>query len=320
MPVAASETRVTPDTFIRAESDQYFNRISQQAGGVNQLFHFRRVTPLDQQTVVRMNRDTLYSMGIVDTAEGATVTMPPIPAGRYASIYLVDNDHYVPFVIYDHGTHELPRDTRYLGIGVRIQIFDPHDPDEIALVNKLQDGFTISAGSAEAFEPPTWDQDSLNELRAEYEKEFQTYDRWPADWQGPRDNVNEATRHLAAAGAWGLFPVQDATYIGYSGHHDPAVCHSATYETPENDAFWSITVYGADGYMKSDNNIVNSSNAVKNADGTATVHFGSTDVCGDVPNRLDVSDGWNFLMRVYRPGPTVLDGTYKLPQAEPTSR
>jgi hypothetical protein len=54
-----------------------------------------------------------------------------------------------------------------------------------------------------------------------------------------------------------------------------------------------------------------------NADGTFTVHFGSKEACGDVPSRLDVSEGWNFLMRVYRPGPSVLDGSYKLPDAVP---
>ena len=69
--------------------------------------------------------------------------------------------------------------------------------------------------------------------------------------------------------------------------------------------------------MKSENNIVNSSNATMNADGTFTVHFGSADVCGEVPNRLDVEEGWNFLMRVYRPGPSVLDGTYELPRVVP---
>jgi hypothetical protein len=45
------------------------------------------------------------------------------------------------------------------------------------------------------------------------------------------------------------------------------------------------------------------------------VYFGSKEACGDVPNRLDVSEGWNFLMRVYRPGPSVLNGSYKLPDA-----
>jgi len=34
-----------------------------------------------------------------------------------------------------------------------------------------------------------------------------------------------------------------------------------------------------------------------------------------MPSRLDVTEGWNFLMRVYRPGPSVLDGSYQLPNA-----
>ena len=136
---------------------------------------------------------------------------------------------------------------------------------------------------------------------------------------GPRGRVDEATRHIAAAAAWGLFPEQDATYLNYSGGHDPAICHKATFQVPENEAFWSITVYGDDGYMTSDNNIVNSSSVRLNTDGTFTVHFGSTGACGDVPNRLDVSEGWNFLMRIYRPGPSVLDGRYPLPKVVPTT-
>jgi len=36
-------------------------------------------------------------------------------------------------------------------------------------------------------------------------------------------------------------------------------------------------------------------------DGTFTVHFGSKEVCGDVPNRLEATEGWNFLMRLYAP-------------------
>jgi hypothetical protein len=69
--------------------------------------------------------------------------------------------------------------------------------------------------------------------------------------------------------------------------------------------------------MKSENNIVNSSNVKLNADGTFTVYFGSRELCGDISNRLDVTERWNFLMRVYRPGASVLDGSYKLPKAEP---
>jgi hypothetical protein len=305
---------VTPETYIRAETDRQFAEIVKMAGGINRFYHFRSPTPLDKQNVVRMNRDTLYSMGVVDTSKGATITVPELPEGRYASVYLVDNDHYVPFVIYTAGTHELPKDTQYLGIGIRIQVFNPKDPDEIALVNKLQDQFVITANSADPLPDFRWDIQSLKTWTAQYEKDSAQYSSWKG-MQGPRGKVDEKTRHIAAAAAWGLFPEWDATYLNYSGGHDPQVCHRATYNVPENNAFWSITVYGNDGFMKSENNIVNSSNVKLNADGTFTVYFGAENLCGVVPNRLDVTEGWNFLMRVYRPGASVLDGSYEMPKA-----
>lgn len=307
---------VTPETYIRAETDRQFGEIVKMAGGVNRFYHFRSPTPLDKQNVVRMNRDTLYSMGVVDTSKGATITVPELPKGRYASVYLVDNDHYCPFVIYTAGTHELPKDTKYLALGIRIQVFNPKDPDEINLINELQDQFVIKANSADPLPEFKWDLQSLKTWTALYEKDSAQFDSWKG-MQGPRGKVDEKTRHIAAAAAWGLFPEWDATYLNYSGGHDPMVCYKATYKVPENNAFWSITVYGNDGFMKSENNIVNSSNVKLNADGTFTVYFGSKEACGDVPNRLDVTEGWNFLMRVYRPGASVLDETYEMPKVEP---
>ena len=307
---------VTPETYIRAESDRQFGVVARMAGGVNRFFHFRHPTPLDKQNVVRMNRDTLYSMAVVDTSQGATITVPELPNGRYASVHLIDNDHYCPGVIYSSGTHELTTDTKYLGVGVRIQIFNPTDADEVALVNQLQDQFIIKANSAEPLPQFKCDLQSLKALTDQYEKESTQYSSWKG-MMGPRGQVDEKTRHIAAAAAWGLFPEWDATYLNYSGGHDYRVCHKASYQVPENEAFWSITVYGNDGFMKSDKNIVNSSNVKLNADGTFTVYFGSVETCGDRPNRLDTTEGWNFLMRIYRPGKSVLNGDYRLPAVKP---
>lgn len=81
------ETReVTQQTYCRAETDRTFYNASQLTGGVNNLFSFRNVTPLDRQTVVRMNKDTLYTVALVDTSKGATITVPEMPAGRYFSV------------------------------------------------------------------------------------------------------------------------------------------------------------------------------------------------------------------------------------------
>jgi hypothetical protein len=310
---------VTPETYIRAETDRQFLEVSQLAGGVNTFHHFRRPTPLDSQNIVRMNRDTLYSFAVVDTSSGATITVPDLPADRYASVYLVDNDHYCPGVIYTAGTHELPRDTKYLGIGVRIQVFNPNDADEIALVNALQDQFMISAASADPIPPLGWDASSLKRMTEQYEEDAKAYSSYKG-MMGPRGEVDEATRHIACAAGWGLFPERDATYLNYSGQHDVGVCYQATYKVPDNQAFWSITVYGKDGFIKDENCIINSSNVVLNPDGTFTVYFGSRQLCGDLPNRVDVTEGWNFLMRIYRPGESVLSGDYELPVPKPVDQ
>jgi hypothetical protein len=49
---------VTVELFVRAESNRLLVGLM-TAGGINQVHHHRVTTPLDQQTVIRMNRDTL---------------------------------------------------------------------------------------------------------------------------------------------------------------------------------------------------------------------------------------------------------------------
>ena len=84
------------------------------------------------------------------------------------------------------------------------------------------------------------------------------------------------------------------------------------------DAFWSISVYNPDGFFEpNDRNAysVNSVTALPDSDGSVTVHFGGcTD---DRPNCLPIMEGWNYTVRMYRPRPEVLDGSWTFPAAEP---
>ncbi|SEA10857.1 DUF1214 domain-containing protein [Microbulbifer marinus] len=312
---AASGEKVTPENYIRAETDFAFAKFQKDAGGkVNEFFYITEPTPLDKQPIIRMNRDTLYAGALVDTEGGATVTIPEFPDDRYFSVYVIDNDHYAVDVFHEPGTHKIDADTKYVAVIQRIELRDPNDAKDVALVNKLQKGIKINASSSDPFPAPKWDKDSMLALRQGYEKEFQQYENFEPDWMGPRGEVNEKTRHIAVAGGWGLLPAKEAVYINYTGPADASQCYMANYRVPENNAFWSITVYGDDGFMKSDNNIVNDRNVKLNEDGTFDVFFGSKEACGDKPNRLDITDGWNFAMRVYRPGPSVLKGEYELPE------
>ena len=46
---------------------------------------------------------------------------------------------------------------------------------------------------------------------------------------GTTRSADEKIRHLACAGAWGLFPNKDALYINYNGHLPADKCYRATY-------------------------------------------------------------------------------------------
>ena len=135
---------VNVDNFARAETDRMFHDLSAVAGGVNRWSHVRTPTPVEAQPVIRMNRDTLYSMAVVDLREPATVSLPD--AGeRYLSLMVVNQDHYVTLVAHGAGDVALrPEDhgTDYVCCVVRTLV-DPADAEDVAEVNALQDQFGL---------------------------------------------------------------------------------------------------------------------------------------------------------------------------------
>ena len=85
------------------------------------------------------------------------------------------------------------------------------------------------------------------------------------------------------------------------------------------DGFWSVSVYNAEGYfVKNDPDAYTFNNitAKKDADGSVTIQFGGCD--GKVPNCLPIMPGWNYTVRLYRPRAEILDGSWKVPQAQPS--
>ena len=60
-----TKTPVRWDTYVRAQSDTMFKSYVKD-GAFGKFFHIRQPTPIDQQNVIRMNRDTLYSIGLFD--------------------------------------------------------------------------------------------------------------------------------------------------------------------------------------------------------------------------------------------------------------
>ncbi|HBD35889.1 MAG TPA: carboxylesterase, partial [Cupriavidus sp.] len=136
---------VTVDNFVRAESDMYIVGVAKQ-GGVGKLQHRREPASIDDQAVIRLNRDTLYSSGVFDLDAGpVTITMPD-PGKRFMSLQVISEDHYVPNVFYGAGTHTLTREnvgTRYVAAAIRTLV-NPNDSNDLKQVHGLQDAIKVS--------------------------------------------------------------------------------------------------------------------------------------------------------------------------------
>jgi hypothetical protein len=309
-------TAVSVENFARAESDRMFATFVAEAGGVNRLRHRRAPTPVDRQSVIRMNRDTLYSAALVDISGGATLTIPH-GGKRYVSVMVVNQDHYVNRVFHEPGRHALSVeefDTPWVAVAVRVLV-DSADPDDVAAVNALQDGFAIEAVSSKPFEAPDYDTASLDARRGallELARGLHGFDHA----FGRSGDVDPIRHLLGTAAGWGGLPDREARYIGVEPRL-PVGEYSLTVRDVPVDGFWSISVYNADGYFEpNDRNAysVNDLTATPNDDGSVTVHFGGDD---DRPNLIPIMEGWNYTVRLYRPRPEVLDGTWAFPGIEP---
>ena len=303
---------VNVDNFARAESNRMFAFILRDTGGVNQWMHNREPTPIDHQPVIRQNRDTLYSAVIADISAGATLTLPDAD-GRYLSAMVVNQDHFVNRTIHEPGEHRLTLDefdTQYVLVAVRTLV-DPQDPADVATVNALQDRIALSAGSAQPFELPDYDQASFDATRAALLDLAQGIGGFDHAF-GPRSQVDPVRHLLGSAAGWGGLPEQEAFYLNVHPDLPVGEYHLTVGDVPV-DAFWSVSLYNADGYFQqNDQNSysLTSITAEPNADGTTTITFGGPP---GRPNSLPIMEGWNYMVRLYRPRPEVLDGTWSFP-------
>lgn len=310
---------VTTENFSRAESDLYFSSIVKE-GGFGKLYHRRGAIPIDQQTVIRMNRDTVYSAGVFDLDAGPVTITLPDAGKRFMSLQVINEDQYSPGVFYS-GSHTLTREaigTRYVAVALRTLLLNPDDPKDIAEVHQLQDAVKVEQANPGTFEIPNWDQASQGKIR---EALLVLGASLPdsKNMFGTKDKVDPVRFLIGSAMAWGGNPETEAKYINVTPkQNDGSTIHKLTVKDVPVDGFWSISIYNEKGYFeKNDLNAysINNLTAKKAADGSITVQFGGCD--GKTVNCLPIMPGWNYIVRLYRPRKEILDGSWTFPEAEP---
>lgn len=312
LPILAEPQVVTLGNFVRAETDGYAVKNSNN-GQLGVFQHVRTPVEVDKQTVIRMNRDTLYSSAVFDLTTPVTITLPDA-GDRFRSMLVIDQDHYVKGVDHAAGDYTLTQEaigTRYVQILIR-HFIDANDPDDIAKAHALQDAITVKQDSPGKLELPDWDSASrdairglLNQLTAHQDPKAVAF--------GDKGEVDPVAHLVGTAAGWGANPPKAAIYIfGAPPDNSGKTVYTLTLKDVPVDGFWSVIVYNKDGFFEApvEQASFNSVTAKPEADGRVVLRFG-----GDAsqPNYLRTMEGWTYVVRLYRPRDEILQGSWTVP-------
>lgn len=305
--------------YTRAETDMQFKSYASKTGGVGRFLHLREPYSVKDQTTIRGNRDTLYSVGVFDLVSPVTIVMPEAE-DRFQSLLVIDQDEYNPVLKNGSGAVTLSIDsvgTRYAMLLVRTFV-DPNSPDDMKKAHSLQDEIQIKQASPGTLELPDWDEASLVETRKQLNELAAKINDFSRAF-GRRGEVDPIEHLIGSAAGWGGNPQRGAMYFNFNPEkNDGKTAYTLTMpkDVPV-EAFWSVTVYNKDGFFTpNDLNAYsyNSITAQKNADGTTTIHFGGSP---SATNYLPITDGWNYVVRCYLPGWKIVEGNWVPPQPQP---
>ena len=285
---------VTQENFPQAYTNMRLAAVLKKTGGVNKFFKMPVPSSIpEEQFVVRMNRDTPYSVSVIDmSSDSVFITVPQ--TDKYVTIQVVDENHETQPMIYGPGRHKITAKTDHAFVIVR------------ALEGDIRDNLAIEAGSAKPFVVKKWDMKSFQEVDKAGNLDFADgYDQSKA-FSNTESGQTAYMNYVGAAGGWGGAMVQDNIYQT-SKYFDADGCYEMTFVDPKDTYFWSATVYNGDGRMFNDiANISSALNPVQNEDGSYTIRFG----CEGQPNNIPIAEGnttgkFNVLMRHYGPSEEV---------------
>ena len=245
-----------------------------------------------------------------------TLTLPD-PGKRFLSMQIIDEDEYSPEVHYGAAVRTLTREqigTRYVIVAIRILV-NTDDPSDVETVHGLQDAITVSQpGGPGAFTVPNWDASSQVKVREALLALSATVSDTKGMF-GPKEKVDPVRHLIGSAVAWGGNPEEDALYLNVTpAHNDGKTIYRLSVKDAPVDGFWSISVYNDKGYFVANpQNAYSRNNLVAKpaGDGSFTIQFGGCD--GVTVNCLPTAPGWNYLVRLYRPKPEILNGAWTFP-------
>ncbi|MGB5660728.1 MAG: DUF1214 domain-containing protein [Thermoanaerobaculia bacterium] len=312
---AADAPKVTAFNYVRAETDVQMKGYIESYNSFGKFDHFRQPYDVDNQVTVSGNRDTLYSVGVFDLRSPVTVTLPET-GGRYQSLMIVSQDHSI-WSFYGPRTGTLTEEkvgTRYVFLALRT-FMDPNDEQDMKEAYRLQDAVVVEQADIGKFEVPDWNKEEVEQMRDTIRVVASTATD-ASKMFGKKENLDPVYWMLGAALGWGGLPAEAATYANtVPEKNDGKTPYTLTVTDVPVYGFWSVTLYDNEGWMpvnKYDAYSFNNVTAKKDKDGSVTIHFGGDP---EADNFLPIVPGWNYIVRMYKPGPEILNGSWTFPEA-----
>jgi hypothetical protein len=185
----------------------------------------------------------------------------------------------------------------------------------------LQDAVKVSQQSPGTFEVPSWDGVSLKKVKTALLQLGATISDSRRMYGADKDEVDPVKHRIGSALLWGGTREEDTLYLPITpARNDGSTIYKLTVGNVPVDGFWSVTVYDSEGYLQPNPYnaySLNSLTARRGTNGSITIQFCGCD--GKIPNCLPIMNGWNYTVRLFRPGRDILSDTWKFPVAQPDS-
>src|SRR5210317_300826 len=335
--------------FPYQETFEYAMRLTGgDAGKLNQWGQAsRELLKAGEDTIVRVNNDTLYKKAFIYLGDGPVVLRSDSPSNERFSSFQLQDDRNANYrnIIGPSGSYTLYQGEKpgtitgeavevpslLSAVVTRIEVKDPTDAADMAGAQAVFDGITIEGPTIR--EIPAVDLLSGSDEQVAQEANTrmdETARTVPFSEMivGPGQEPGKDVPHLYHSAG---------TKVGWGG---PATSHSAyesmftdesgetlegsegeyalVTEAPPVNAFWSITVYDSTtGRLHpndDDRYHINNTTAVQDEDGTFTSRFKVKCEDGD-QNCLEVPAGpFDVAARYYLPEPEIMSGEWTMPK------
>jgi hypothetical protein len=300
---ADEKISVSFENYNQAETARNFNNWA-RLGGENKMLHLKELSPVGPDApTIRMNLDTLYSVGVYDNDGEMTVTMAE--SDVYQSIMILDTDGYTPYFMTEPGQYTIENNSEFLFIAIRTGVEDRHSQESYERAHVAQAGIKVDGNGSGAYVMPPYDQEKLHALTAEYNQKMLAA-RIQFVYGDGATPVNEEHRTWSNAAGWGGMKVEVSVSNTYTTSENlPGdVCYAVAFPDPGNTFFTSFTNYDVNGYLMDGNSHISSYTWDSDEDGSTTIHFNCD---GAVNNITSGGNEFNYIVRSYGASQAVID-------------